>query len=818
MKKYYAACLFLFFLISCQQDQNTISDPTVLIPSNSDFIIQSNDLGNFINKIDSTAFFQKNITLLNSLPVEELKNISQHTASGKSSLLSFTKTKGKYQYLYITEYQDGFFNLDSIKNKTVETLTIEGETIKKYALDNLTTFTTIWEGNFVASNSQDLLVKSLKEKDTSAEDEYFLKALAAADKNKTSILINQSQIDQTLKNTFKNNAIPLSFENGWMSLDFDLNSKNIQLNGISISNDKAKNSLKLFENIIAQPNRIAEITPTSASGFYSFTYKNFDKFYVNLKNTRKDSLKLSENNLLNYTREAGVIFNQDENVFILTTSDPELAFDAISNSKNIISEYRDFSIYENEIDYSQFLSPLLKPMKLQYYAFIDEFVIFSENVQALENIIANYQNNSTLANQAYYKETVSNLAGSSTFLMVGNNSHFTDALKNVVNDDLLEDLSKVDLKDYPVVAVQFVQDANFTHVHAVMSNKANNTTTKTVNTVSANQPIQIDAKIATTPFLLKNHDSNKLEIAVQDEKNVLYLISQDGKVLWKKKMDGRILGEIQQVDLFKNGNLQMAFTTQNSFEILDRTGKTVKPFPTKFKDAITQPLSIFDYDNNRDYRFVITQNNQVFMLDSKARSVDGFDFDKTKSDIVLPPKHIRINRKDYILVSEENGLVHILSRQGKTRIPIKEKIKFGENQWYPENGNFVNVNEDGKIVSINEKGKVTRSSVENSVNLKLLVKDDIKVTLSENILKIGKNEINLDFGLYTKPQIFKANGRTLIAVTDTQAKKVFLFDKNGEMLPNFPVFGGAAIDLNNSGNSIEFTVKGDDDAVLLYKL
>ncbi len=268
-----------------------------------------------------------------------------------------------------------------------------------------------------------------------------------------------------------------------------------------------------------------------------------------------------------------------------------------------------------------------------------------------------------------------------------------------------------------------------------------------------------------------------------------FLLATDGKVLWKKKLDGRILGEIQQVDLFKNGNLQMAFTTQNSFEILDRTGKAVKPFPIKFKDAITQPLSIFDYDNKRDYRFVITQNNQVFMLDSKAKSVDGFNFDKTKSDIVLPPKHIRINRKDYILVSEENGLVHILSRQGKTRIPVKEKIKFGENQWYPENGNFVNVNEDGKIVSINEKGKVTRSTVENSVNLKLLVKDDLKVTLSENILKIGNTEVNLDFGLYTKPQIFKANGKTYIAVTDTQANKVFIFDKNGEMLPNFPVFG-----------------------------
>ncbi len=524
MKKYFAACLFILSLLSCQDDTKTISDPSQIIPINSDFIIQSNDLGNFINKIDSTAFFKKNITLLSGLPINELKALSSHTSSDKSALLSFVKVKDKYQYLFITEYQEDFFNLDSIRNKTVETLTIESESIKKYSLDDLITYTTVWNGNLIASNSQELLLESLKQKDEDLKEDYFQKALAAADKNKTSILINQKQLDQTLNSTFKNNAIPLNFNNGWMSLDFDLSDKSIQLDGISISSKNEKNSLSLFTDIIPQPNRIAEITPTTASGFYSFTYKNFEKLWANLKDQSKDSLELTENNLLNYTREAGVVFNQDQNVLVLTTSDPELAFDAISNSKNIISDFRDYSIYENEVNYARFLSPLVQPMELKYYAFIDEFVIFSETTKALEEMISNYQNKSTLANMDYYKETVTNLAGSSSFLMAGNNSHFTKALKNVVKDELLEDLSKIELDDYPVVAVQFVQDANFTHIHAVMSNSKNTISSKS-NSVSANQPMKIEGKIATTPFLLKNHDTDKLEVAVQNEENVLFLIS-----------------------------------------------------------------------------------------------------------------------------------------------------------------------------------------------------------------------------------------------------------------------------------------------------
>ena len=816
MKKYYAVYLFLFLIISCKQDKTSESNALQFVSEKSDFIIQSNDLYSFINKIDSTAFFQKNITLLKSLPIEDLRNISKFTSSDKTSLLSFTKSKSGYEYLYITEFKEGFFDLDSTKNKTVETLTIEGETLKKYTLDNLMVFTTVKNGDFIASNSRTLLLESINRKEDNSET--FSKALAAADKSKTSILINQDQLDRTLRNTLKENSLPLNFSDGWMSLDFDLNSKDIQLNGISISGKDADNSLKLFDNITAQANRIADITPTSASGFYSFTYQNFGKLYKNLEASRIDSLELPETNILNYTREAGVIFNTYGNTLVLTTTDPELAFDAISNSQDIASEFRDISIYSNNIDYSQFLAPLVPPMNLKYYAFTDEFVLFGETITVLENLISSYQNNSTLSKQGYYKETVSQLAGSSSLLIVGNNSHFTEALKNVVNDELLEDLEKVDLKDYPVVAVQFVQDSNFSHIHAVMSNKSGNIPSGVSTTVKANSPLKIDGKIATTPFLVKNHDTKSLEVAVQNEKNELYLLNTDGKVLWKKKLDGRIIGAIEQIDLYKNGNLQMAFTTQNSFEVLDRNGNDVKPFPKNYKDAITQPLSIFDYDSKRDYRFVITQNNQVYMLDAKAQGVDGFNFNKTKTTIVLPPKHIRINRKDYILVSEENGQVHILSRQGKIRIPVKDKIKFGENQWYPEGRNFVNVNEDGKIVTIDEKGKVTRSSVENSVHLKLVVKEDLKVTLSENILQIDKNDVNLDFGIYTKPQIFNVNGKTFIGITDTQAKKVYIFNKNAELLPGFPVFGTSNLDLNNSGNSIQFSVKGDDNAVVIYDL
>ena len=48
-----------------------------------------------------------------------------------------------------------------------------------------------------------------------------------------------------------------------------------------------------------------------------------------------------------------------------------------------------------------------------------------------------------------------------------------------------------------------------------------------------------------------NHLTKKKEIVVQDYNNVLYLISSDGKILWKKQLLGPVQGKIKQVDIFK---------------------------------------------------------------------------------------------------------------------------------------------------------------------------------------------------------------------------------------------------------------------------
>lgn len=810
--------MVVFSLVSCQKASQSTSHLDKFIPANSAYILQTNQLQAFLEKIDSSSFFQENAFLLNSDLKGQLTNLAQLT-NPEQSLICFSKQENhEFDYTFISKKQPQELKTDSIKNKSVETFQIKNAEIKKYVTENITTFTALIDGIFLASNSKSQLETLISSAESRLQQsEGFKKARIAADRSKTSLLINHRAFDSSYAKIFSTNKLPLISLADWSVLDLEIGLEKILINGIAVSENQSETLLKIFNKVGTQKNEIAQITPNSAAGFYSFTYANFEKLQLNLSKFRGDSLKTTDNHLLNFTREAGIIFSQKHTVFALTATDPELAKESLLSFQTSETEFRGITIFANteDLHFSDFLNPLVTELDLKFYGFLEQFVIFAETTEALEEIILHYQNNATLEKQESYQAALSNLSGASSLLFVGNTSNLKPVLPETVSPEFQDKISKLNLANYPMAALQFVQEDNFAHIHGVL-----NTTINAVEEeIRQSAAIKINAELATNPVLLKSHLKGQMEIAVQDENNVLHLFSSNGKLLWKKQLEGQILGKIEQVDLFRNGNLQLAFSTQNSLQIIDRTGKSVKPFPLEFKDLITKPLAVFDYDNKRDYRLVITQGTEIIMFDRKGKTVGGFNFKKAASEILQSPKHIRIKNKDYILIPETGGKLHILSRQGNSRISVKEKIDFSENEWFLLKNQFVSTTADGNIIRIDEQGKIKKEAVTAGNNLYMVASENILVSLSENILNIDKKGITLDFGIYTPPKIFEVKGRTYISVTDTQANRVYLFDENANLMPNFPVYGTSVIDLNyiDGDNSLEFVVKGEENTVLVYK-
>jgi hypothetical protein len=294
----------------------------------------------------------------------------------------------------------------------------------------------------------------------------------------------------------------------------------------------------------------------------------------------------------------------------------------------------------------------------------------------------------------------------------------------------------------------------------------------------------------------------------------LYQIGASGTILWEKDLKSPIQFPISQVDLYKNKRLQLAYTTDTKFEVLDRNGNPVKPFTKSLKNPL--PLAVFDYDKNRDYRLVLVAQKQLELRNRSFKKVSGFK--RTKADPAYPPQHFRIGSRDYIAMVEKSGRLLLLDRRGNIRIKTPNDLLLSTDIHVHQNG-FVGVDKKNRLFRIETSGKISYRTLPFETSYKLAAQGKNLVLLSENNLEINGITLELEFGVYTKPQIHMVNNRTLISLTDLQSNKVYLFDRDGQELPYFPVFGSGPADVSaDQKGQVFLSVRGEENQLLVYQL
>lgn len=175
---------------------------------------------------------------------------------------------------------------------------------------------------------------------------------------------------------------------------------------------------------------------------------------------------------------------------------------------------------------------------------------------------------------------------------------------------------------------------------------------------------KLENKASGQIHLVLNHYTNAYEALVQDERNQLYLISGEGAILWKAEVDGPVISQVQQIDAFRNGKLQMAFNTRSSVYLIDRNGKSLEGFPVRLKSPASGSLAVFDYDRDGSYRFIQTlEDGGVANLNVQGQAVKGWKINKLPVP-ALSAEHLRFGKKDYLLFALRNGEIHVRQRDG----------------------------------------------------------------------------------------------------------------------------------------------------------
>ncbi|MCP9199706.1 hypothetical protein MKO06_07305 [Gramella sp. GC03-9] len=802
---------WIFILSACSNQVKEDFSLTEHIPENAEIILISPDLKSFVTSLNDNGFlnnsdfhFKNNLKKeLGFLPYLNLRN---------ETAIAFSNLKDEsFSYSLITKRDSALIPLDSIPNKSIENLKEGSLEYKKINLEDFHFYLKETGNMVLITNSKNKLhIKDNSSK--SLHSERFKEVYKAADPNKNSVFINHKFgiLNSVIGETGSRSIQKIT---DWSVVELDVDPSEIKANGIS-----------LFDNLIDLPGvlrrskpGVAETTRVCPSEFislYAFSFDQPGEPVVPQNGQEADSTKIYTPDLLEHIQEIARVNLPEGSSLVLNAIEIETAKEQLAGTGEQVEEFRGKPVLRliKKPDIQLALSNMVEIPALNYYTILDHFIIFAPEIEILQKHISSFLNSNSISEQAYFKDMMNSISSESSMLLITRNSAFTERLTAGQTS------SSFQLNRNSLTMLQFIMEKDFAHIHAYFSNSEDNSQ----NSSGPEQfsSVKLDAPLATRPYFFKNHKTDQFDIAVQDEQNRLHLFSNKGNLFWRKELDSKITSDIYQVDLFKNGNQQLAFSTGYNLEVLDRNGNRVKPFPISFNQPLTQPVSVFDYDNNRNYRFVLTQNNRLYMVGPKGKGIKGFQFEKAGSQIAMPPKHIRLGTKDYILVPEKSGRLNILSRQGEIRVPISESIQFSDNQWYGYRDKFVSTAPQGNLLEISQQGQISKKNLDLAENNRLVAGNDLLVYLNENQLSINEKTAELDFGLYTNPQLFEIQGRSLIAITDLQTHKVYLFNSDAELLEGFPVYGNSQVDIANADldRRLELIVQGEENEIIMYKL
>lgn len=809
-------CLLPFFILSCKTEVKTKESLLGHLPPNPALIIKVSNLSNFKSELKNNSFLGKTNGF--SVYKELLGQMDgmKYVSTDQPCILAFYQVgKDNYDFVLFAENSPNFFNVDEAANKTIETLSYEGKDITKYSLDDYAVFAMVSDGKMALCSSQMLMENMVRAKNENPVNPTLEKLYATSAINKSATLFINLDENPSLLSLKNGNKASKPFSE-WVSLDFTANSDEVNLNGIAMAPDSTKNFINLFKGTAPLANKTPLFAPLNAQAILSYTFDDYQVFAKN-QNTYLDRTKPVDS-LFNTIEEVGVIYLNNRKVVLLNSFGTESLTEFLERDKASAQTYQGSEIIElqNKNLLSEGFAPLVSDFDSNFCTILENSFIFSEDKEALQTIINNHSSGTSFSNSPVYQTAKTPLASESSVLFISGGDGIDFFADKELATKLSGPIQKTDLDEF-TFATQLVADSDFAHFNILISKVGK---TVTSNTVTPLFTLELDTDLAIDPQFVKNHRTNKQEIVVQDQNNVLYLISTEGKVLWTKQLDSRIRGPIQQVDIYKNGRLQLAFCTSNQFMIIDRNGKDVPPFKIDFEGGNLNPLAVFDYDGKKDYRFVITQGRKVHMYNNKAKIVGGFTFTEATSPIIIAPKHFRVSNRDYLVFQLEDQTLKILHRTGKDRIKVAEKIDFSNNEAFLYKNKISMTNKKGVLHQIDTNGKLTATNFNLNKDHGMYATSNTLVFMDDNVLSIKGKKVELDLGVYSKPKIFYIHDKIYVSVTDIQSQKIYLFDSQAKPIPNFPVFGNSLIDLTDMDNDkkLELVAKDQENSLIVYKM
>jgi len=869
------------------------SNTYVAIPQNAAFILQQENLNLLTQKISTTSIIWEeliantnsakkintNLNYLDSiLHHTQLNQIINGPALGSAHLsgandfdfifyFSINPTVQEEQLILLLKKT---LKINPTSRKYDEVNIYSTNTKNKEKL-SFTYYKNIFAFSFKTILIEDV-IRQLNSENSLLNNNSFTKVLNTRGLQKDgNILINNLHFPKIVSQFINKKTSIKTFSSyaNWTELDLSINSNTVMFNGFTHSNDSNNNYLNLFNNQKPQNLEILSITPYNTALLYSYGFSDTKQFFNDKKQllktqnnffeyqkyiddfAQKHGIDIEEEFLANIGNELAYIITEplteditnDQYIIVKSNNLEKTQKDLINISQKINQEaYPELEFKNhliNKINFNNIFSQLIgKPfinINSPFYTFIENYIIFATSENSLKAFISNYSSGKTLENNENFESFNDNLSSDANIFIYNNIARSTNLYKANINENYISIIDeKLELfRKFEAVAFQINSEKNNLYYNNICL-KYNPVYKQDTRSL---WETELDSIVTRKPQLVLNHKTNTKEIFVQDNGNKIYLISGTGKVLWKKQLNEKIIGDVHQVDVYKNNKLQLIFNTKSNIHLIDRNGNNVENFPVKLPAEATNGISILDYEHNRNYRLLIAcNNNMVYNYNTNGQQVKGWEYKTTDTPTLSNIWHIDFSGKDYIIIPTVNGKLKIVDRSGKDRIVIEKQLPITTNPIYLKKGNniastcLITADSSGNVFKLFLNNKLETSTFKtkkeavfshyninsdkekefifcDSNNISIFDTKQSKILSVDFQNKINKNPLYFEF---------PDNSKKIGVVSENE---IYLINDKGEFENGFPLAGSTLFSISdiNNDNTLNLIV-ADKKMVYTYNL
>ncbi len=510
-----------------------------------------------------------------------------------------------------------------------------------------------------------------------------------------------------------------------------------------------------------------------------------------------------------------------------------LAEKALGNSGDTLYYETFAGVNIKELNIKEFPSKVLGPMyqgfEQCFYSVIDEYVILGSSIEAIKALVNDMEAENTWGKSVQQNQFLESTLQEANISLMFNvnrvwgslNTHFNPSWRKFFDNYAGQ------FKHFELGSVQFSNiDGNY-YTSLALKHDDKVQEVATFKQTSEEQATYLEAASITKPFVVRNHIDNSLEVVVQDSITNLYLIGRGGRVLWKDSIGESLVGQVHQVDYFKNGKLQYFFATKHAMHIIDRKGRYVEGYPIAMDKVDIAHAAVIDYDNSKRYRFLLADRyGALYMFDKTGKNLKGWQPLQLKGRLGAEPFHIRVRGKDCIVALEESGRVNIMNRRGEVLkgFPMKLAGKTSSGLYVDIGSDFKNtifhtVSDEGLLMKFNLHGEVAEKvqlyKPDRETNFSLvresLGKTFVIIRQSPDRLSVlnAKEEVLLEkdylSGDIRDVQYYNfGSGGDIFAVTDKIQEFTYLYDNQGKLVNVRPFNSGFLIGLIYSERTKKF--------------